>query len=28
LVGHFIEPHCLNPTFIYHHPQIMSLLVK
>ncbi|CAF3977432.1 unnamed protein product [Rotaria sordida] len=24
LVGHFIEPHCLNPTFICEHPQIMS----
>ncbi|CAF1464239.1 unnamed protein product [Rotaria sordida] len=28
LVGHFIEPHCLNPTFICDHPQIMSPLAK
>ncbi|CAF4956701.1 unnamed protein product [Rotaria sp. Silwood1] len=28
LVGHFIEPHCLNPTFLCDHPQIMSPLAK
>lgn len=28
LVGHFIEPDCVNPTFIYGHPQIMSPLAK
>ena len=28
LVGHFIEPDCHNPTFIYGHPQIMSPLAK
>ncbi|CAF3299027.1 unnamed protein product, partial [Rotaria sp. Silwood2] len=28
LVGHFIEPHCPNPTFFCDHPQIMSPLAK
>jgi lysyl-tRNA synthetase class 2 len=28
LVGHFIEPNCVNPTFIMDHPQIMSPLAK
>lgn len=28
LVGEFIEVHCINPTFIIDHPQIMSPLAK
>eukprot|EP00002_Diphylleia_rotans_P019142 TRINITY_DN3705_c0_g1_i1.p1 TRINITY_DN3705_c0_g1~~TRINITY_DN3705_c0_g1_i1.p1 ORF type:complete len:594 (-),score=143.68 TRINITY_DN3705_c0_g1_i1:217-1998(-) len=28
LVGHFIEPLCVNPTFLCDHPQIMSPLAK
>jgi len=28
LVGHFVEPLCINPTFITGHPQIMSPLAK
>lgn len=28
LVGEFIEPECVNPTFICDHPQIMSPLAK
>lgn len=28
LVGHFIEEQCVNPTFITHHPQLMSPLAK
>jgi len=28
LVGEFIEPKCINPTFIMDHPQIMSPLAK
>ncbi|VBB17764.1 lysine-tRNA ligase isoform X2 [Yasminevirus sp. GU-2018] len=28
LVGHFVEPLCINPTFIVGHPQIMSPLAK
>jgi len=28
LVGHFIEPTCVNPTFIMDHPRIMSPLAK
>jgi len=28
LVGEFIEPECVNPTFITDHPQVMSPLAK
>lgn len=28
LVGEYIEPECINPTFICDHPQIMSPLAK
>jgi len=28
LVGEYIEPHCINPTFIIDHPQVMSPLAK
>ena len=28
LVGEFIEPKCINPTFITNHPQLMSPLCK
>ena len=28
LVGHFIEPQCIQPTFIMDHPQCMSPLAK
>jgi lysyl-tRNA synthetase class 2 len=28
LCGHFIEPECIQPTFIIHHPKIMSPLAK
>lgn len=28
LVGEFLEPKCVNPTFIIDHPQIMSPLAK
>ena len=28
LVGHFIEPQCVNPTFLCHHPLAMSPLAK
>jgi lysyl-tRNA synthetase class 2 len=28
LVGDFIEPQCINPTFICDHPQVMSPLAK
>ena len=28
LVGEFIEPHCVNPTYIMNHPLIMSPLAK
>ncbi|KAK4336772.1 hypothetical protein RND71_043859 [Anisodus tanguticus] len=28
LVGEFIEVNCISPTFIIHHPQIMSPLAK
>lgn len=28
LVGHYIEPTCIDPTFIIHHPILMSPLAK
>ena len=28
LVGDFIEPKCINPTFIMNHPLVMSPLAK
>ncbi|TMW62361.1 hypothetical protein Poli38472_009854 [Pythium oligandrum] len=28
LISHFIEPQCVNPTFLYNHPQCMSPLAK
>jgi lysyl-tRNA synthetase class 2 len=28
LIGHYIEPQCLNPTFLINHPLIMSPLAK
>lgn len=28
LVGHYIEPQCINPTFITEHPVVMSPLAK
>lgn len=28
LVGEYLEPLCINPTFIINHPQIMSPLAK
>lgn len=28
LIGHYIEDHCINPTFITGHPQVMSPLAK
>jgi len=28
LCGHFIEDHCVHPTFVTEHPQIMSPLAK
>ncbi|OWZ07639.1 Lysine-tRNA ligase [Phytophthora megakarya] len=28
LIGHFIEPKCVNPTFLYNHPKCMSPLAK
>ncbi|GLE11721.1 hypothetical protein PINS_up024308, partial [Pythium insidiosum] len=28
LIAHFIEPMCMNPTFLYNHPQCMSPLAK
>ncbi|KNC82194.1 lysyl-tRNA synthetase [Sphaeroforma arctica JP610] len=28
LIGHFIEPQCVNPTFIIYHPKIQSPLAK
>lgn len=28
LIGHFIEPQCINPTFLTNHPLVMSPLAK
>lgn len=28
LIGHFIEPQCVQPTFIVNHPVVMSPLAK
>jgi len=28
LIGHFVEPLCIQPTFLINHPQIMSPLAK
>lgn len=28
LIAHFIEPLCINPTFLYNHPLCMSPLAK
>nr|CCA26242.1 lysyltRNA synthetase putative [Albugo laibachii Nc14] len=28
LIGHFIEPMCIHPTFVYNHPKCMSPLAK
>ncbi len=28
LIGHFIEPMCINPTFLTNHPMVMSPLAK
>ena len=28
MVGKFVEPMCVNPTFLYNHPQVMSPLAK
>ncbi|KAF4144100.1 tRNA synthetases class II [Phytophthora infestans] len=28
LIGHFVEPKCVNPTFLYNHPKCMSPLAK
>lgn len=28
LIGHFIEPQCIQPTFIINHPMVMSPLSK
>jgi lysyl-tRNA synthetase class 2 len=28
LAGHFIEPQCIQPTFLTNHPQVMSPLAK
>ncbi|KAF1313780.1 Lysine-trna ligase, partial [Globisporangium splendens] len=28
LISHFIEPLCINPTFLYNHPKCMSPLAK
>ncbi|RKP14373.1 protein KARS-1, isoform c, partial [Piptocephalis cylindrospora] len=28
LIGHFVEPQCVQPTFLYGHPVIMSPLAK
>jgi len=28
LIGHYIEPQCINPTFVMNHPCVMSPLAK
>ena len=28
LIGHYIEPQCVQPTFIINHPKVMSPLAK
>lgn len=28
LIGHYIEPQCINPTFLINHPLVMSPLAK
>ncbi|RKP34540.1 putative Lysyl-tRNA synthetase [Dimargaris cristalligena] len=28
LIGHYLEPNCIQPTFLYGHPKIMSPLAK
>ncbi len=28
LASHFIEPLCVNPTFVYDHPLVLSPLAK
>eukprot|EP01134_Creolimax_fragrantissima_P005613 CFRG5613T1 len=28
LIGHYIEPQCVNPTFIVYHPKVQSPLAK
>lgn len=28
LIGHFVEPLCVHPTFLYNHPECMSPLAK
>jgi lysyl-tRNA synthetase class 2 len=28
MIGHFIEPLCINPTFLCNHPECMSPLAK
>lgn len=28
LIGHYIEPQCIQPTFIINHPMVMSPLSK
>jgi lysyl-tRNA synthetase class 2 len=28
IIGHFIEPQCINPTFVMNHPLVMSPLAK
>lgn len=28
LIGHYIEPQCIQPTFIINHPKVMSPLAK
>jgi lysyl-tRNA synthetase, class II len=28
LFGEYVEPHCINPTFVMHHPTVISPLAK